>query len=281
MSQNQFKFHHLRAGLKRTISRLIVATGLLLHASVYGADASWNHAEFAQWLYEVWQPLIERAQALNAGNWVIISVLMLLIGLSFMTWWIALMKFWAMRRVNRLNQAFAQRVIRIKDWGEFIQCVESDQSCMASVALIGISAVAECKGFQGLSQAPWSETRDYVASTMRYAAQKIMQQQEKGSNILASVGSVAPFVGLFGTVWGIMEALKTIGATGQASIDVVAGPVGEALIATAIGIAAAVPAVIFYNIFLRKQKLMMTQYEGYIQTFLRLVLRFQVLDKAE
>ena len=108
-----------------------------------------------------------------------------------------------------------------------------------------------------------------------------MQQQERGSNVWASVGSIAPFVGLFGTVWGIMEALKTIGATGQASIDVVAGPVGEALIATAIGIAAAVPAVIFYNIFLRKQKLTMTQYEGFIQTFLRLVMRFQVLNKGE
>jgi biopolymer transport protein ExbB len=87
---------------------------------------------------------------------------------------------------------------------------------------------------------------------------------------LASIGSTAPFIGLFGTVWGIMNALKEISASGQASIDVVAGPIGEALIATAIGIAAALPAVIFYNYFLRKMKIWITQVDGFTEAFLRL-----------
>jgi biopolymer transport protein ExbB len=71
---------------------------------------------------------------------------------------------------------------------------------------------------------------------------------------LATVGSICPFVGLFGTVWGIVNALVRIGLTGDASIEKVAGPVGEALIMTAIGLAVAVPAVIFYNLLGRRNK---------------------------
>ena len=79
----------------------------------------------------------------------------------------------------------------------------------------------------------------------------------RSSPFLATIGSTAPFVGLFGTVWGIYHALVTIGIAGQASIDKVAGPVGEALIMTAIGLAVAVPAVIGYNWLLRRNKTIM------------------------
>jgi biopolymer transport protein ExbB len=77
---------------------------------------------------------------------------------------------------------------------------------------------------------------------------------QAGLPVLASVGSTAPFVGLFGTVWGIYHALIAISLAGQASIDKVAGPVGEALIMTAIGLAVAVPAVLGYNVLLRRNK---------------------------
>jgi biopolymer transport protein ExbB len=80
-----------------------------------------------------------------------------------------------------------------------------------------------------------------------------------GLSFLASVGSTAPFVGLFGTVWGIYHALIAIGVAGQASIDKVAGPVGEALIMTAIGLAVAVPAVLGYNWLLRRNKAILDQ----------------------
>ncbi len=260
---------------------LVGIGGCLSLSQVYAWDALASADAQLQWIDALWKGLWERAQVMNAGNWVILSVLMMLVNLSLITWWITAMKFWALRRVNRLNRLFLQRAMRASDWVEYIQAVEADRSCLARIALMGIGAVAECQGFKSLSKAPWMETREYVASAMRQMAQQVLQQQEKGSAVLASVGSIAPFVGLFGTVWGIMEALKTIGATGQASIDVVAGPVGEALIATAIGIAAAIPAVIFYNVFLRRQKLMYTQYESFIQNFLRLVLRFQVLGQGE
>jgi biopolymer transport protein ExbB len=78
--------------------------------------------------------------------------------------------------------------------------------------------------------------------------------REAGLVVLASIGSTAPFVGLLGTVWGIMHALTDISKLGTASLEVVAGPIGEALVATAIGIAVAVPAVLAYNFFLRRLK---------------------------
>lgn len=86
---------------------------------------------------------------------------------------------------------------------------------------------------------------------------------------LASIGSTSPFIGLFGTVWGIMHALKDIGAQGTATLEVVVGPIGEALIATALGIAVAIPAVIAYNFFLRQNRQVLASLEHIATDFLR------------
>ncbi len=91
----------------------------------------------------------------------------------------------------------------------------------------------------------------------------LQMRMQAGLAVLATVGSTAPFVGLFGTVWGIYSALVTIGATGQASIDKVAGPVGEALIMTALGLAVAVPAVLGYNWLVRRNRLAMHAIKGF------------------
>ena len=95
---------------------------------------------------------------------------------------------------------------------------------------------------------------DWLTSTLKGAIEQSSEQMQKGLAVLASVGSTAPFVGLFGTVWGIYHALVGIGASGQASIDKVAGPVGEALIMTAFGLAVAIPAVLAYNALNRGNK---------------------------
>jgi biopolymer transport protein ExbB len=91
----------------------------------------------------------------------------------------------------------------------------------------------------------------------------LQMRMQSGLSILATVGSTAPFVGLFGTVWGIYNALITIGSTGQASIDKVAGPVGEALIMTALGLAVAVPAVLGYNWLVRRNRLALHSVKGF------------------
>ena len=95
---------------------------------------------------------------------------------------------------------------------------------------------------------------DWVTRSLRQAIDEFTTHLQSGMAILASVGSTAPFVGLFGTVWGIYHALLSIGAAGAATIDKVAGPVGESLIMTALGLAVAIPAVLGYNALVRGNK---------------------------
>ncbi|QDF95312.1 biopolymer transporter ExbB [Azoarcus sp. DD4] len=107
------------------------------------------------------------------------------------------------------------------------------------------------------------DLNDWVTLSIQRAIERVQSRMQNGLAFLATVGSTAPFVGLFGTVWGIYHALTAIGIAGQASIDKVAGPVGEALIMTAIGLAVAVPAVLGYNWLVRRNKGVMDQVRGF------------------
>ncbi len=104
---------------------------------------------------------------------------------------------------------------------------------------------------------------DWISMSIQRAMDNVQSRMQDGLAFLATVGSTAPFVGLFGTVWGIYHALTAIGIAGQASIDKVAGPVGEALIMTAIGLAVAVPAVLGYNWLVRRNKNAMEDVRGF------------------
>jgi biopolymer transport protein ExbB len=104
---------------------------------------------------------------------------------------------------------------------------------------------------------------ELLTRALRQGLNRATAQLENGQVILASVGSVSPFIGLFGTVWGIYHALAVIGSTGQASLDKVAGPVGEALIMTALGLFVAIPAVLAYNAFTRAQRLIVADLDGF------------------
>jgi len=103
----------------------------------------------------------------------------------------------------------------------------------------------------------------WITMSIQRAIDNVQARTQDGLAFLATVGSTAPFVGLFGTVWGIYHALTAIGIAGQASIDKVAGPVGEALIMTAIGLAVAVPAVLGYNWLIRRNKAAMDRVRGF------------------
>ncbi len=103
----------------------------------------------------------------------------------------------------------------------------------------------------------------WIILSLNRAIDEIQSHLQKGLAVLATVGSTAPFVGLFGTVWGIYHALTAIGVSGQASIDKVAGPVGEALIMTALGLAVAVPAVLGYNWLVRRNKSVVESLRGF------------------
>jgi biopolymer transport protein ExbB len=98
---------------------------------------------------------------------------------------------------------------------------------------------------------------------MRASMSRTGARLEWGQTLLASVGSTAPFVGLFGTVWGIYHALISIGNSGQATLDKVAGPVGEALIMTGLGLAVAIPAVLAYNAFTRRNRVVLAELDAF------------------
>jgi biopolymer transport protein ExbB len=104
---------------------------------------------------------------------------------------------------------------------------------------------------------------EFVTRQLRNAIGRATARLEWGQTLLASVGSTAPFVGLFGTVWGIYHALVSIAQTGQATLDRVAGPVGEALIMTGLGLAVAIPAVLAYNAFTRRNRVTLTDLDGF------------------
>lgn len=107
------------------------------------------------------------------------------------------------------------------------------------------------------------DVSDWVSRCLRNTIDEFSAKLQSGLAILASVGSTAPFVGLFGTVWGIYHALLSIGSAGQASIDQVAGPVGESLIMTALGLAVAIPAVLGYNALVRGNKFILIKLSSF------------------
>ena len=107
----------------------------------------------------------------------------------------------------------------------------------------------------------------YLEREMRHSIGKILSRFEGGMMALATIGSTAPFVGLLGTVWGIYHALINISNSGQMSIAAVAGPIGEALVATAVGLFAAIPAVLAYNVFMRGNKNLSRELHGFAHDF--------------
>jgi len=104
---------------------------------------------------------------------------------------------------------------------------------------------------------------EYLTRVLRNGIDQEATKVEHGLTVLASAGSASPFVGLFGTVWGIYHALVQIGMSGQGTLDKVAGPVGEALIMTAVGLAVAIPAVLVYNAFTRRNRLWLAQLDNF------------------
>jgi biopolymer transport protein ExbB len=195
-------------------------------------------------------------------NPVSITILVILGVMSVGTWYIFFMKYFEQSRI--LTQA---RTVEKRFWtsGTLAEGVDKlpKNSMFRSVADAGIRASQGGTSLVGLN--------DWIAMSLTRQLEDANSRLQSGIAFLASVGSTAPFVGLFGTVWGILQALIAIGVAGQASIDKVAGPVGEALIMTALGLGAAVPAVLLYNFLVRRNKVINEKLRGFagdLQTYL-------------
>lgn len=207
---------------------------------------------------------------MNLGNLPVEATLAALLIMSMLTWVIGVSKYLYSRRMARESDAFLQDFWRCENLSAAEQLAHASKCDFALLASAGFDAYSEYQrnpsslGFYG-------DVSEVMERPVRHVLASVLRQHEKGQAVLASVGSTAPFVGLFGTVWGIMEALKVIGATGQATIDIVAGPIGEALIATAVGILAAIPAVLLFNYFVRKLRVRNTALEGFANDLLRVI----------
>ena len=189
----------------------------------------------------------------NQGDFVTKAVAVLLIGMSLVSWIVIIIKALDVIRYKRLAK-HSQDFWHSEDFATALNKLGKDDSNpFRALALEGREAAAHHRNTKAhLHDA--LDVSDWITRALRNGIDAFTARLQTGLAVLASVGSTAPFIGLFGTVWGIYHALTAIGISGQASIDKVAGPVGEALIMTAIGLAVAVPAVIGYNWLVRRNK---------------------------
>ncbi|MFA6902742.1 MAG: MotA/TolQ/ExbB proton channel family protein [Gallionellaceae bacterium] len=205
----------------------------------------------------------------SVGSPIVAATLLLLILFSVATWSIILFKLWKQMQEAKPMRAFNAAFWSARDWHSAAEVAQSGEGDMAKLAQAGFSELKSLSAEQN-DMKHMGTPQDVLERMLRQQVQNIQRYHERGLAELATIGSTAPFVGLFGTVWGIMHALQDIGKSGSASLDIVAGPIGEALIATAIGIAAALPAVMAYNFFLRRLKVNITELENFAHDFMRL-----------
>lgn len=209
----------------------------------------------------------------QATSPVVAATLWLLIAFSTATWAIVIRKAWQQWQLQQQNRLFHRLFWQAKGIEEARKAVAGLPCMLAHVSRAGFSLMTEMRRSDGADLQHSGDLQDILERGLRQEIQKQQGALDAGLAPLASIGATAPFVGLFGTVWGIMHALQEIGQSGSAGLEVVAGPVGEALVATAIGIATAVPAVLAYNYFLRQLKLNVAQLENFATDLLHLLIK--------
>ena len=191
------------------------------------------------------------------GDIVAKGTLLILVIMSMGSWYVIVTKFFEQSKVARFANA-AQKEF----WaaGSVRQGTDklNENSPFRFIAEKGLEGASKHDGMLGAV-----DFNTWVTMSIQRAINNVQSRMQDGLALLATVGSTAPFVGLFGTVWGIYNALVKIGMSGQASIDKVAGPVGESLIMTAIGLAVAVPAVLGYNWLVRRNKSAMEEVNAF------------------
>jgi len=186
------------------------------------------------------------------GDFVARGTLIILVIMSIGSWYIGVVKVIEQARVMKDAMEADEKFWKAKSVKDAVVALREDSA---------FRFVAEKAAFaaehHGNMPGQRLDLNSWVSMTAQRAMDVVANRLQRGLAFLATVGSTAPFVGLFGTVWGIYHALTAIGIAGQASIDKVAGPVGEALIMTALGLAVAVPAVLGYNWLVRRNKVAM------------------------
>ena len=208
------------------------------------------------------------------ASWIVQLVILILVLLSVISWTIISFKWRELRRAEQDSEAF----LEVYHDGSLDAAYEAardlDRSPLSTIFLAAYSEMHRMARFAGKSQATELEPAhvEALARHIRWSGSEEELRLERGLNFLATTGSAAPFIGLFGTVIGIINAFQSIGMSGSASLAVVAPGIAEALIATAVGLFAAIPASVFYNYFLGDLRslnagidLFSAEYEGDLQ----------------
>jgi biopolymer transport protein ExbB len=191
------------------------------------------------------------------GDWVTKGVALLLAAMSLASWLVILIKTLDVVRYKRQARR-AGDFWHSEDLAAALDTLSGGGNPFRALAIEGREATAHYRNTKAHLH-DTLDVSDWLTRCLRNGIDEFTARLQSGLAVLASVGSTAPFVGLFGTVWGIYHALMSIGASGQATIDQIAGPIGEALVMTALGLAVAIPAVLGYNALVRGNKFVLTK----------------------
>jgi biopolymer transport protein ExbB len=210
-------------------------------------------------------PSLGFASFLHQADAITTALLIILLVMSIATWYLILTKTVQAYRTGNLSAQFLQMFWDAPSLQAVAAHVEQEhpEEPFSHLAYHAVIATRhhERHGANRLNEA--GTGAEFLTRAMRRVIDEETSRLESGLTVLASVGSTAPFVGLFGTVWGVYHALMAIGMSGQGTLDKVAGPVGEALIMTAIGLAVAIPAVLAYNAIVRSNRVVLAKLDSF------------------
>ena len=205
------------------------------------------------------------AHFLGQADGVARFLLGVLVVMSIATWYLIAVKSVRRWRMVRHGRAFLSYFWQASDLDQVSKHLRETgvHDPFSHLTHHGLRAAEQYRNRDGRRMIESGSADEFLTRALRRAIEQDTARLEYGLTVLASVASSAPFVGLFGTVWGIYHALINIGMSGQGSLDQVAGPVGEALIMTALGLAVAIPAVLAYNAFTRSNRLTLAELDGF------------------
>jgi biopolymer transport protein TolQ len=196
-------------------------------------------------------------------------VMLLLLAVSFMSWMFIFQKWFSIRRANRQTELFEREFWGGRDLNALYQGAVNNRHSIGNLERIfeaGFREFAKLRGQKG-ANTDASDMVDGARRAMRATFQREMDFLERHLAFLASTGSVSPYVGLFGTVWGIMHSFRSLANVQQATLAQVAPGIAEALIATAIGLFAAIPAVVAYNRYSHDIERLANRFESFMEEF--------------
>jgi biopolymer transport protein ExbB len=205
----------------------------------------------------------------HSSSFAVGATLWLLAAFSIATWVLILAKATQFLRSAGGNRRYAGAFRGASNLQSASE-IPDNRSAFSRLASVGFGVLRHAPPADAASEDHAFDRHELLERNLKQQVLRERRILESGLAVLASVGSTAPFVGLFGTVWGIMSAMKDISRIGSASIDVVAGPIGEALVATGIGIAVAIPAVLAFNFFVRRVKTVIADLDDFANDFLNL-----------